>query len=89
LAVAGSAAVLAAGTIISAGGTIRGLTTGVGMWLTGAVGPACGAGAYFHAANVVLPGILILRAFGALERMDLRGGDTSKDGEPSNDEGTD
>ena len=37
-------AFLAAGTIITHRGDIRGLTTGAGMWLAGAVGLACGAG---------------------------------------------
>ena len=37
-------AFLAAGTIIQARGQVKGLTTGPSIWLSGAVGVACGAG---------------------------------------------
>ncbi|MFP4004972.1 MAG: MgtC/SapB family protein, partial [Alphaproteobacteria bacterium] len=40
--VAGGGAVLAAGTIIAGKRSVRGLTTGAGMWLAAAVGLACG-----------------------------------------------
>ncbi|WP_411819597.1 MgtC/SapB family protein [Hyphococcus formosus] len=43
-AVTAGVAFLAAGTIIQSGGSVKGLTTGAGMWLAGAVGLACGAG---------------------------------------------
>ncbi|HMB10753.1 MgtC/SapB family protein, partial [Saliniramus sp.] len=45
-AVTAGVAFLAAGTIIRARGGVKGLTTGAGMWLAGAVGLACGLGAY-------------------------------------------
>lgn len=43
-AVTAGVAFLAAGTIIQSRGHVRGLTTGAGMWLAGAIGLACGAG---------------------------------------------
>ncbi|MCK5746455.1 MAG: MgtC/SapB family protein [Oricola sp.] len=43
-AVTAGVAFLAAGTIIQSRGSVKGLTTGAGMWLSGAVGLACGAG---------------------------------------------
>src|SRR5512143_1385199 len=43
-AVTAGVAFLAAGTIMVARGQVRGLTTGAGMWLAGAVGLACGLG---------------------------------------------
>lgn len=48
-AVTAGVAFLAAGTIIVHKGDIRGLTTGAGMWMAGAVGVACGAGYYWLA----------------------------------------
>ena len=44
-------AFLAAGAIIVQRGNIRGLTTGAGMWMAGAVGVSCGTG-YFTLAIV-------------------------------------
>lgn len=43
-AVTAGVAFLAAGTIIQSRGDVKGLTTGAGMWLSGAIGLACGAG---------------------------------------------
>src|SRR5690606_39451863 len=42
-AVTAGVAFLAAGAIIRSGGNIRGLTTGAGMWMAGAVGVASGS----------------------------------------------
>ncbi len=46
-AVTSGVAFLAAGTIIQARGKVKGLTTGAGMWLSGAIGLACGIGVFF------------------------------------------
>ena len=43
-AITAGVAFLGAGTIIQSGGSVKGLTTGAGMWLAGAVGLACGTG---------------------------------------------
>jgi putative Mg2+ transporter-C (MgtC) family protein len=43
-AVTAGVAFLAAGSIITSGGKVAGLTTGAGMWMAGAIGLACGSG---------------------------------------------
>lgn len=43
-AVTAGVAFLAAGSIITSGGNVRGVTTGASMWLCGAIGLACGTG---------------------------------------------
>lgn len=43
-AVTAGVAFLAAGSIITSGGKVTGLTTGAGMWMAGAIGLACGSG---------------------------------------------
>lgn len=43
-AVTSGVAFLAAGSIIVSGSKVRGLTTGAGMWVAGAIGLACGIG---------------------------------------------
>lgn len=43
-AVTAGVAFLAAGSIITSRGSVRGLTTGASMWMAGAIGVACGIG---------------------------------------------
>ncbi len=59
-AVTAGVAFLAAGAIINGRGRVRGLTTGAGMWLAGAIGLACGAGRYLIALIAVVLAVLIL-----------------------------
>ena len=55
-AVTPSVAFLAAGLIVFARGQVRGLTTGAGIWLSGAVGLACGLGLWILApASAAIP----------------------------------
>lgn len=66
-AVTAGVAFLAAGTIIQARGSVHGLTTGASVWLTGAIGTACGVGYYAIAFIVVmlaLPILMLLHALG-------------------------
>lgn len=58
---------LAAGTIISAQGRVRGLTTGAGIWLAGAIGVASGAGFY---AIAVMGTVLAVAIFILLRRLE-------------------
>ena len=60
-AVTSGVAFIAAGAIIQSRGEVRGLTTGAGMWLAGAVGLACGAG--FLAIAVIGAAIAIFILF--------------------------
>jgi putative Mg2+ transporter-C (MgtC) family protein len=51
---------LGAGTIIRSGGTVRGLTTAASLWVTAAVGTACGVGYLGPGAGVALAAVLSL-----------------------------
>jgi len=66
-AVTAGVAFLAAGTILQARGSVKGLTTGAGMWLAGAIGLACGAGYLTLAILAALFAVLILLPIGILE----------------------
>jgi len=59
-AVTAGVAFLAAGAIIQARGKVHGVTTGAGLWLAGAVGTACGVGAYSIAILAAVFGFLVL-----------------------------
>ena len=83
-AVAEAAAVLAAGCIIASGGRIRGLTTGVGLWLSAAIGLACGIGSYVLAIVITVMTVIILGVLGAIERTVQRTG-RNDDGEREDD----
>ena len=55
-------AFLGAGAIFQARGNVRGLTTGAGMWLAGAVGVAAALGYYIIAFGVALFAVAVLAA---------------------------
>lgn len=55
-------AFLGAGAIFQSRGNVRGLTTGAGMWLAGAVGVATALGYYLIAFGVALFAVLVLAA---------------------------
>jgi len=59
-AVTAGVAFLAAGTIIHGAGKIRGLTTGAGMWLAGALGLACGSGRFDIAFVALVLAIVVI-----------------------------
>lgn len=57
---------LGAGTIIFQKNVVRGLTTAAGLWVTAAIGLACGTGMYLAAAiatTLVLFGLEVLNSF--------------------------
>lgn len=57
---------LGAGTIIFQRNVVRGLTTAAGLWVTAAIGLACGSGLYWvaiAATIIVLFGLEVLNAF--------------------------
>lgn len=66
-AVTAGVAFLAAGTIIQSGGDVKGLTTGAGMWLSGAVGLACGAGFLMVGLAATVLAIVILIPINKIE----------------------
>jgi putative Mg2+ transporter-C (MgtC) family protein len=59
-AVTAGVAFLAAGSIIFARGQVQGLTTGASLWLSGAIGVACGIGYYFIALLATLLAAFVL-----------------------------
>lgn len=67
-AVTAGVAFLAAGAIIQSRGSVKGLTTGAGLWLSGAVGVACGLGLWTVAAIAVIIGLVVIVVLGRLER---------------------
>ncbi|MEN3975837.1 MgtC/SapB family protein [Emcibacter sp. SYSU 3D8] len=68
-AVTAGVAFLAAGTIITSGTRVAGLTTGASLWLTGAVGLACGIGYYVVAGLATILALFILVIIRVLERF--------------------
>lgn len=74
-AVTAGVAFLAAGAIFRSQGDVKGLTTGAGMWLAGAIGVACGAGYGILAVMATVLAAVILVAVRWLEASA-----TAKDG---------
>lgn len=68
-AVTAGVAFLAAGSILFARGEVRGLTTGAGMWMAGAVGLSCGLGLWQIAG---LGTALILIVLGLLHGFEVK-----------------
>ncbi len=68
-AVTAGVAFLAAGTIITSGRRIAGLTTGASLWLTGAVGLACGIGYYVIAVLATVLALCILIILRVIEKI--------------------
>ena len=65
-AITAGVAFLAAGSIITSGGKVRGLTTGASMWLAGAIGLACGTG---HVALAGLASVIALIVLYAIRKI--------------------
>ncbi len=76
-AVTAGVAFLAAGAIIRSGAQdVKGLTTGAGLWLAGAVGTACGAGFVLIAIAGTLLGAAVIVVLREIEKriMNTKGG---------------
>ena len=61
-------AFLGAGAIIRAGRDVRGLTTGAGLWMAGAIGISCGGGYYAIAAMATVLALIVLYLMQSLKR---------------------
>lgn len=61
--------ILCAGTIITSGASVRGLTTAATMWITAAIGLAAGAGLYFLAVTSTIITLAVLVLFAKLEKI--------------------
>lgn len=77
-AVTAGVAFLAAGAIIQSRGEVRGLTTGAGMWLAGAIGVAAGGGYYSVAVMGTVLALIILFGLAHLTRDDRPDADDVK-----------
>lgn len=67
-AVTAGVAFVAAGAIIrQSDGDVQGVTTGVAIWLAGAIGVACGIGYYIVAIVTTVLAILVLQGLGWVE----------------------
>lgn len=78
-AVTAGVAFLAAGTIIVARGQVKGLTTGAGLWLAGAIGLAAGLGFWQIAILATLLAVLILGLMRPLEQKVIPAKDNSEE----------
>ena len=67
-AVTAGVAFLAAGIIFTSGGQVRNITTGASMWLSGAIGLACGAGQVPLAAIATVIVLAVIVCLRLLER---------------------
>jgi putative Mg2+ transporter-C (MgtC) family protein len=67
-AVTSGVAFLAAGLIVFARGEVRGLTTGAGMWLAGAIGLCCGLGFWGIAVYAAILALVVLSLLRTVER---------------------
>lgn len=59
---------LGAGAIIQMKGSVRGLTTAAGIWMTACIGLAVGSGMYLISTAACLLIIVVLKAFEAIEK---------------------
>lgn len=83
-AVTAGIAFLGAGAIFQLRGNVRGLTTGAGMWLAGAVGLASALGYYVIALTVAVFAVVVLAALRAFAHRTI-GKDEDAEG-PAEDE---
>ena len=67
-AITAGVAFLAAGTIIREGADVKGVTTGSALWLSGALGMACGQGMYGLAALATVLALVILTLLRGIEQ---------------------
>ncbi len=71
-AVTAGVAFLAAGMIVFSRGRVKGLTTGAGMWLSGAIGLAMGFGYWPVAFFATAAAVCVLFALGKIEQSSRR-----------------
>ncbi|MEQ8344142.1 MAG: MgtC/SapB family protein [Sneathiellaceae bacterium] len=69
-AISGAAAMLAAGTVIASRGEVSGMTTGVSLWLSAALGASVGIGFYGLALVATVFAMVILALLSRLEPKD-------------------
>lgn len=67
--VVGGIGFLGAGCIIQSRGHVKGVTTAAALWVSGALGAACGTGAYLLAVITAALALIILSVIGRLEPL--------------------
>ena len=67
--VVGGIGFLGAGSIIQSKGSVRGITTAASVWMAGALGCACGIGAFILAGLSVVLAFTVLTLASKLERL--------------------
>jgi putative Mg2+ transporter-C (MgtC) family protein len=66
--VIGGIGFLGAGCIIQSRGSVQGITTGASIWISGAIGVACGLGTLVLASMVTVLALLIMVILGHFEK---------------------
>ena len=66
--VIGGIGFLGAGCIIQSRGSVQGITTGASIWISGAIGVACGLGTLVLATMVTVLALIIVVGLGRFER---------------------
>lgn len=66
--VIGGIGFLGAGCIIQSRGSVQGITTGASIWISGAIGVACGLGTLVLATMVTVLALIIVVVLGRFER---------------------
>ncbi len=66
--VIGGIGFLGAGSIIQSRGNVQGITTGASIWVSGAIGVACGLGTLALASMVTVLSLIIVVVLGRFER---------------------
>ncbi|SNC65805.1 putative Mg2+ transporter-C (MgtC) family protein [Marinobacter sp. es.048] len=66
--VIGGIGFLGAGCIIQGRGSVQGITTGASIWISGAIGVACGLGTLVLASMVTVLALIIVVVLGRFER---------------------
>jgi putative Mg2+ transporter-C (MgtC) family protein len=66
---------IGAGSIIQAGGSVRGLTTAASIWISAAIGLAVGAGLYFASIISTIIALIVIELLREVEKKYLRGDD--------------
>ena len=67
--VVGGIGFLGAGSIIQSRGSVRGITTAASVWMAGALGSACGVGAFILAGLSVVLAFTVLTLVSKLEQL--------------------
>lgn len=71
--VIGGIGFLGAGCIIQSRGSVQGITTGASIWISGAIGVACGLGTLVLASMVTVLALIIVVVLGRFERDVIEG----------------